>query len=116
MLISLTLITIYVLTATAMAVTLWSAIHGLRCRRGEAVQNNIRVRLIASTIAVLLAALLFITAVTASTQPIAINGKPYADGFWLRTTGMLINSSLTLIIIAIAAVGISSFHPGRRLK
>ena len=45
----------------------------------------------------------------AGTQPLVINGKPFSDTFWLRTSDMFINTSVVLILIAIigAAIGYS---------
>jgi len=104
MLVSFTLILIYVLLAAIVGVTLWSLLHGFRLGGGSARENGIPVRRIALGVAALLVVLLSVTALTASTAPLVINGKPYTNVFWLRVSDMLIVSSIVLIIIAALAV------------
>ena len=47
---------------------------------------------------------LAVTWLTASTQPLNINGKIYADAFWLRISDMLINTALVLIVIVVGVM------------
>ena len=59
--------------------------------------------------------LLVLTFVLGSTQPLTINGVAFTDAFWLRTSDMLINTSLVLILIAIAAAGFGLSGWARKL-
>ena len=116
MLISLTLILIYVLLAGIAGVTLWSLIHGLRLRGGSSRETGIPVRRLALGVSALLLVLLTVTALTASTAPLVINGKPYTNVFWLRVSDMLIFTSLALIILAALAVALGMMRIGRNSR
>lgn len=95
------LYTLYVLLLTAVALVVWSGVRSFRLRnRDEAVENRIPARRVAWGVGLLFVALLAITFATGSTTPIDINGKPYDDTLWLRSSDMLINSSIALIVIA----------------
>ena len=105
--IDIVLYTIYVLLAAAVLLTVWSVVRGARCEvrdgngevRGTKYENGVPVRRIALLTAGLLAATLVVTWLTASTQPLNINGKTYSDAFWLRMSDMLINTAIVLIVI-----------------
>ena len=95
------LYTVYALLLAAVALMLWSGVRSFRLRnRDEAVENRIPARRVAWGVGLLFVALLAITFATGSTTPIDINGKPYDDTLWLRSSDMLINSSIALIVIA----------------
>ena len=112
---SLVLIVIYVLTIVAIAVTAWSVVHTMRTAHSESRSNGIPVRRIAWMVVALLVLLLTVTALTASTRPLLVNGKLFDDTFWLRVSDMLIGSSLVLIAIAAIATIASMAGLGRKL-
>ena len=105
--IDIVLYTIYVLLAAAVLLTVWSVVRGVRCEvrgengevRGTKYENGVPVRRIAWLTAGLLVVTLVVTWLTASTQPLTINGKTYSDAFWLRMSDMLINTALVLIVV-----------------
>lgn len=98
--IDIVLYTIYVLLAAAVLLTVWSVVRGARCEvRGTKYENGVPVRRIAWLAAGLLVVTLVVTWLTASTQPLTINGKTFSDAFWLRMSDMLINTALVLIVV-----------------
>jgi len=113
--IELLLWTIYALLAVAVGITVWSVLRTMK-KQGpsERYSNGIAVRRIAWGTAAVLAALLALTFLTGSTEPLIINGRPYNDTFWLRTCDMLINTALALIVIAVICVTYSTFRLYRR--
>ncbi len=105
--IDIVLYTIYVLLAAAVLLTVWSVVRGFRRSGGVKVQgceNGVPVRRIAWLTAGVLVVTLAVTWLTASTQPLNINGKIYADAFWLRISDMLINTALVLIVIVVGVM------------
>ena len=112
---SLMLIAIYVLTIAAIAVTVWSVVHTMRTAHSEGRSNGIPTRRIVCLVVALLALLLTVTALTASTRPLFVNGKTFDDTFWLRVSDMLIVTSIALIAIAAIATVASMAGLGRKL-
>lgn len=105
--IDIVLYTIYVLLAAAVLLTVWSVVRGFRRSGGLKVrgyENGVPVRRIAWLTAGVLVVTLAVTWLTASTQPLNINGKTFADAFWLRISDMLINTALVLVVIVSAVV------------
>ena len=105
--IDIVLYTIYVLLAAAVLLTVWSAVRGFRRSGGLKVrgyENGVPVRRIAWLTAGVLVVTLAVTWLTASTQPLNINGKTFANAFWLRISDMLINTALVLVVIVSAVV------------
>ena len=70
----------------------------------QGCENGVPVRRIAWLTAGVLVVTLAVTWLTASTQPLNINGKTYANAFWLRISDMLINTALVLVVIVSIAV------------
>ena len=105
--IDIVLYTIYVLLAAAVLLTVWSVVRGFRRSGGLKVrgyENGVPVHRIAWLTAGVLVVTLAVTWLTASTQPLNINGKTFADAFWLRISDMLINTALVLVVIVSAVV------------
>lgn len=103
--VELLLWTVYALLVVSIGLTAWSMLRAMRMQgRGEVRSNGIPVGRIAWGTVALLIVLLAVTFALGSTEPLAINGKTYADSFWLRASDMLINTSLTLVVIAIIGV------------
>lgn len=99
------LVLMLLLTVGAIGVAAWSAIRSGKVNRGgERVVNNIPVRKIGLAVAAGTAAMLLLTFLLASSDPMRINGLDYTDAFWLRASGMFVSTSLAMIIVAIATV------------
>ena len=105
--IDIVLYTIYVLLAAAVLLTVWSVVRGFRRCGGTKVrgyENGVPVRRIAWLTVGVLVVTLVVTWLTASTQPLNINGKTYADVFWLRISDMLINTAIVLIVMVVGVM------------
>ena len=98
--VDIVLYAIYVLLAVAVLLTVWSVVRSSRYEvRGAKYENGVPVRRIAWLTAGVLVVTLAVTWLTASTQPLNINGKTFSDAFWLRMSDMLINTALVLIVV-----------------
>ncbi len=93
------------LVITTLCVTVWTVVRSWKCgNKGSGVNNGIPASRIAwGTIAGMLI-LLVLTWLFSSTNAISINGKMYADTFWLRTAGMFVGTSLILLLVALCVV------------
>ena len=107
---------IYALLLVGVALLVWSAVRSVRRNRGQSVSNGLPVRRIAWGVVALVIVVLGLTCLLANTQPLSINGRTFDDVFWLRTSDMLITTSLVLMGIAVVGVlfGISGWS--RKLK
>ena len=115
--VELTLWTLYILLAAALALTVWSMVRSLAMRRQEKLSAQDRKSgRMAAAIALLVALLLVGTYAMGSTDALTINGRPFTDGFWLRISDMLINTSLILMLLAAIASLVSISGWGRRMK
>jgi NADH:ubiquinone oxidoreductase subunit 6 (subunit J) len=110
------LVSIYVLTALTVGLTAWSMLRTLRMHNSERLTMGIPAKRIAWIVALLLAATLALTALTADTQPLNINGHTFDNSLWLRVSDMLINTSTVLIVVAVMCVALSALGIGRLLK
>ncbi len=107
---------IYGMLALAAVLTTWSVLWSLFRNRGEARQWGVPVRLIGRLTVIGLLVLLGLTFLLGDASPLAVNGRTFADGFWLRTADMLINSSFVLIVVAVIGALFGVAGMGRRLK
>ena len=107
--VDLLLWTIYVLLAVATGVMVWSAVRN-HSRHSGKVSLSVWVAM------GLLVATLVLTCVFADTQPLSVNGRVFADTFWLRVTGMLIDSSLVLMVVAALGVVFGVSGLSRHIK
>lgn len=115
--VELLLWTVYVLLAVSIALTAWSMVRSMRMRSHELkADNGIAAGPIAWGVALLLVALLALTYALAGTDPLSINGQPFTDPFWLRTSDMLISTSVVLMGLAALGVALGVWGIGRRLK
>ena len=89
---------VYATVAVAVAVTVFSAVRPLLIapRRQTAGRGWL---IVAFT-----ALLLVVTWLLGSDRPLVVNGTVFSDAFWLKSTDMLIVSSLILIVVAVALV------------
>ena len=110
------LTSIYALLALTLGLTVWSMLRTLQMRNRERLTMGIPAKRIAWGVALLLIATLALTALTADTQPLTINGQTYDSRFWLRVSDMLINTSTVLIVVAVMCVALSALGIGRLLK
>ena len=69
-----------------------------------------RTSMIGYTTAGLVAVIMLLTYILASTQPVVSNGKPFTDIFWLRLTDMFLFSSILLICICSAIIVAAKFR------
>ncbi len=89
----------------AVAVALWAVVRSMR-RGGNYndKENGINARRIALWVGVGTAVVLVVTFVLGSSSALRVNGKIYADWFWLKASDMFVWSSVVLLVVAIAAV------------
>ncbi len=93
------------LVAVAFAVTVFSAVSGMRKSRDEArVINGVPAARIAWATAGGTLVLLLVTLALGSAAPLVVNGEKDADTLWLRVADMFVNTSLIMTGIAVAAV------------
>ena len=118
--VDIVLYTIYALLAAAVLLTAWSAVRARAMHRGDGgTENGIPVGRIAWLTGGMLVLTLALTWLTASTQPLNINGRTYSDTFWLRASDMLINTALILIAVVtllVAVTGIVTLWRDRRAE
>jgi len=110
--VDIALYTIYALIAAAVLLTGWSVVRGFMLYGGmkaRGYENGVPARRIAWLTGALLVVTLTLTWLTASTQPLYINGKTYDDAFWLRVSDMLIITALVLAVILVVLVVLSAF-------
>ena len=85
--------------------TAWSVATFVRKRgKEDASTNNIPAKAITYTTAIATAALLIVSFVIGSSEPINANGLQYGSWLWLKTADMFIITSAVLIVIASATI------------
>lgn len=94
---------IYVLLVACGVCAVWSAVRGRLQKRQPTADDRLG-RKLAWSIGGLVAVVLLLTFVLASTKALVINGQMFDNPFWLRTSDMLIFSSLILLAMAIGSV------------
>ena len=107
---------IYLMVLAAVSVAACSVVRGYRRRSSESVVNGIPVARIAWGTVAFLVLLLVVTFLLGSAKPLGVNGKTFSDAFWLKATDMFINTSLTLLVVATVAVGLSLSGISRKRK
>ena len=126
--------TLYVLLAVAIGTVAWSVIRGWRRstffdkRSGGAERNVLRrakrqsraqrssSNVIAWGAAACLVVVMAVTWLLGSTRPLSVNGKEYADAFWLRTSDMFIYSALVLLVLTGVCVAVSQINETLKKK
>jgi hypothetical protein len=99
------LVFMFLLFVGTVGVVAWSMFTSLKKRgKGESVYNGIPVKRNAYIVSIGTILLLLITLLLASTSPMMINGKEYADAGWLKIADMFIWSSLILILVAFGTI------------
>ena len=108
---------VYLLTAAAVGVAVFSAIHGIRTRsRQGGVENDVPTARINTITWIITALLLAGSFACATTEPIKVNGKLYSETIWLRLSDMFIVTSGVMILLAVIAVAFGMSGYSRRLK
>lgn len=110
--VDIVLYAVYALVVAACGLTLWSVVRGILLQGKDAgMENGVPARRIIASVAAFLVVTLAVTWLTASTKPLLINEKEYTDTFWLRTSEMLINTVIVLVVaIVILLVGEKVFR------
>ena len=108
---------IYLLTSTAIGVTVYSIVHGIKTRgRQSLTENGVPAGRITIITWGVTFALLASTFALGSTDPIKVNGKDFCEDSWLRLSDMFIISSGVMILLAILAVAFGMSGYSRRMK
>ncbi len=93
------------LVVVTVCCTVCSVVWALKIRgKGEARENNVPVKRLGYAVTWGTVLLLVLTFAFGSSAPMPVNGVEYTDVFWLKTADMLIETSLTLIVVAIVAM------------
>ena len=115
--VDIVLYVLYVLLALAVVLTTWSVVRGLRMRGKEGgVEHQIPARRIALLTAALLVVTMAVTWLLGSTKPLSINGKIFADAFWLRTSDMLIMTPAILFVVLLFLGAVGAYRSYRLFK
>ena len=108
---------IYLLTAVALGVTVYSIVHGIRTSgRQGFTENGVPAGRITIATWVATVVLLILTFALGATDPIKVNGKDFCESIWLRLSDMFIISSGVMRLIAIAAMVFGMSGYSRRMK
>lgn len=101
----------YIAVFIAIAVTIGSVVKTLKMRTKEdEVVNGVPQTRIAWTTAGCFLLCMVITWLIGSSEPLLTNGELFTSTFWLKTTDMLIYTSIILIIGCFAGVIVSRFR------
>lgn len=93
-----------VMVVATLSIAITSAVIGFKKQNHTSTVNNIRIRRIAWMVAIPVAVTLAATFLLSNTDAITINGTPYNDTLWLRTSTMFIVTAFILIVGAIALI------------
>ena len=108
---------VYLLLIAVTALSVWSALHGLRChQKAKEPTRGVPGTAIAYGTAALLVFLLVVTFLLGSSKPMLINGQWLKDAFWLKLADMFIFTALFMLLIASIGVVIGSSGMIRKLK
>lgn len=95
----------YLLVLGTGAVAVWSVVRSLKIRgKSEAYSNNVPVKQLGYGVAGGTALLLLLTFLVGSSAEMQVNGTRFSDVFWLKTSDMLISTSLILLVVAVGSV------------
>jgi amino acid transporter len=105
MLTDLLLVFMYLLVLVTMAIAAWAVVRSLRYhRKEESMENGVPTAKISYATVIITAISLVLTFIFGSSSTMSINGHPYSDAFWLKTADMFVNTSIILMLLAVAAV------------
>ena len=101
----LVLLLMLLLVVGTIGVTAWAAWTALKKRdKSKAWDNNVPVRRISYLVILGVLLLMVLAFLLGSSSTMFVNGKPYADAFWLKTADMFIISCIVLLIVAAVVV------------
>lgn len=107
---------IYILVVGACCVAVFSLARAFKRRDGaDDVINNLPAAKIKYITFGLLFALLTLTFLFGSTEPVLVNGVKYTDTLWLKLTDMFLNTSLALFVVAALGVAFGLSGHSRKL-
>ena len=102
---------VYVLLIAAVGIAVWSAVHGVYTHeRATDPLASRHTSMIGYATTALVAVIMLLTCLFASTKPVVSNGKPFTDVLWLRLTDMFIFTSILLICVCSAIVVVAKFR------
>lgn len=102
---NLLMVLMILMVAGGIALVVWSIVHNMKVSgKGESYSNNIPVKKIGYCVAGGTLAVLLLTFLLGSSNPMKINGADFTDAFWLKVSDMFVASSILLIAAAIVAV------------
>ncbi len=102
---------VYVLIALSAVAAAWSAWHGMRTHDSRQDPLATRhTRFLGYATALLVAAVMAVTFLSASTRPLTIGSKPFTDTLWLRLTDMFLLTSIILILLCSVLVVAAKFR------
>ena len=105
----------FLLLVCTVCLSVWSVVTSLKKRgKGERLYNGIPVKRNAYLVVLCTLLLLIVTFLLASSNPMSVNGKEYANVWWLKLSDMFICSSGILILIATGAVVFGASRNWRR--
>lgn len=111
------LVVMYLMIIIAILVAAYSMFNAWRRRdRSQRVQNGIPTAKITWAVVASLVVILLLTFLFGSNETLIVNGKQYAEGFWLKVSDMFINTSLILILVAFIGLVFGLTGWNRRLK
>lgn len=94
----------YLVVFAALAVGAWALVKTLVNGSGSpSIVNGINVKLLSRSLLAGVPCAFVLFYVTGSNAPLWVNGTPFTDAFWLKTSDMFIHLSLLLLAIGIAA-------------
>ncbi len=109
------LVFMFLLFFVTICMAIWSVYSSLKKRgKGEKLYNGIPVKRNAYLVVSGTLLLLVCTFLLASSNPMSVNGKEYANVWWLKLSDMFICSSGILILIATGAVVFGASRNWRR--
>ena len=82
----------------------YSMIRDYRCAKSEAVVNGVPVRRIFRITWLGTLAILVLSFLLGSSEPMLINGENYADWMWLKLSDMFVITSLLMLVAGIGTV------------
>ncbi|MBR1502811.1 MAG: hypothetical protein IJ618_02870 [Prevotella sp.] len=101
----------YLVLTVALGVTAYSVYHTLRNKqKGDDIVNGVPAGKIGWCVAGGLVVCLVVTFLLGSSSPLLVNGQPFTDVFWLKTTDMFIFTSILLILGCFVSAIVSRFR------